>query len=652
LESFGKTVESAFAGIGLAVGFEQIASQIDAVVAKGDQLNTLATRMGTSVENLSQLQFAAKATSIPFQELTGAIDVFSKNLVQASEGSGRARQAFADLGIDAGKLAKLPLAEQLDIIANKIAAMPGPTQQTAAAMRIFGAAGAEILPMLRDGAAGLQRFREESDDLGATMSGSMAEGLEKAHQAIDRASQSWEGFKTQLVADMAPAIETWEKGVLSLVNGAREITGVFASPQQEIHILVTQAIEASNALDKINNHTGFSKFLDSIGNGAALESGRLKDLTDKIAALEAIANKEPDKAHARPAPADAGPKLEDVQVRAQKSITDYMQQYYNKLNEMSETDIERTVASWDAKENAAREALAEGLITQQEFAARMEAMNAEFLTPIEVTSKIIVDNAKKQFDQMEKLGDKAAEGIQTSFAKFLGDPTEKTFKKMLLSWAQMVNQMFAETAAHGLFSQLFGGNPGDKSGSGLGDLLNKGIGALMGGSSAPGMGGGSGGGGGGGGSGGFAGEGGLVGMGANWVSGMIGGAMSSSASAALGASAAAGATSGLDAAIGDILPVFATGGTFSVGGSGSTDSQLVAFRATPGENVSVGGGAGGGTASGNTAFNHTINIDARGADADRVMTMVPPMLAQATARAKVDLLNAFRRSGIAAPLSA
>jgi hypothetical protein len=66
----------------------------------------------------------------------------------------------------------------------------------------------------------------------------------------------------------------------------------------------------------------------------------------------------------------------------------------------------------------------------------------------------------------------------------------------------------------------------------------------------------------------------------------------------------------------------------------------------------VGGGAGGGTASGNTAFNHTINIDARGADADRVMTMVPPMLAQATARAKVDLLNAFRRSGIAAPLSA
>lgn len=35
------------------------------------------------------------------------------------------------------------------------------------------------------------------------------------------------------------------------------------------------------------------------------------------------------------------------------------------------------------------------------------------------------------------------------------------------------------------------------------------------------------------------------------------------------------------------LPGFATGGSFTVGGSGGTDSQLVAFRATPGERVDV-----------------------------------------------------------------
>lgn len=57
------------------------------------------------------------------------------------------------------------------------------------------------------------------------------------------------------------------------------------------------------------------------------------------------------------------------------------------------------------------------------------------------------------------------------------------------------------------------------------------------------------------------------------------------------------------------LQGFATGGSFTVGGAGGTDSQLVAFRATPGEQVSIRtpGQQGGGGA--------TYNIDARGADA-------------------------------------
>lgn len=40
------------------------------------------------------------------------------------------------------------------------------------------------------------------------------------------------------------------------------------------------------------------------------------------------------------------------------------------------------------------------------------------------------------------------------------------------------------------------------------------------------------------------------------------------------------------------LPGFATGGSFTVGGHGGTDSQLVAFRATPGEQVTISGQGG------------------------------------------------------------
>src|SRR5258708_9894749 len=48
---------------------------------------------------------------------------------------------------------------------------------------------------------------------------------------------------------------------------------------------------------------------------------------------------------------------------------------------------------------------------------------------------------------------------------------------------------------------------------------------------------------------------------------------------------------GLDAS-GNDLPTFATGGSFQVGGSGGTDSQLVQFKASPWETVTVSGGTG------------------------------------------------------------
>ena len=67
-----------------------------------------------------------------------------------------------------------------------------------------------------------------------------------------------------------------------------------------------------------------------------------------------------------------------------------------------------------------------------------------------------------------------------------------------------------------------------------------------------------------------------------------GAAVAGTASATATASQLAGITGALSlTSAGVALPGFATGGEFMVGGSGGTDSQLVAFRATPNERVIV-----------------------------------------------------------------
>lgn len=80
---------------------------------------------------------------------------------------------------------------------------------------------------------------------------------------------------------------------------------------------------------------------------------------------------------------------------------------------------------------------------------------------------------------------------------------------------------------------------------------------------------------------------------------------------------------------------FASGGSFKVGGSGGTDSQLVAFRATPGEMVDV---RTPGQSGRGVVFAPVYNIDARGASAG-VVPALTAELNRRDARLKADMAN-------------
>lgn len=94
------------------------------------------------------------------------------------------------------------------------------------------------------------------------------------------------------------------------------------------------------------------------------------------------------------------------------------------------------------------------------------------------------------------------------------------------------------------------------------------------------------------------------------------------------------------------LPGFATGGSFTVGGMGGIDSQLVAFRATPGEKVSItppGRDGGGGAVMVNVNNYVTIN------DETDLKRSLPAILAETTrqsvAATKAEIRGDMKRYG-------
>ena len=137
----------------------------------GAELVGMSERTGFSVEALSELKFATAEVGTSMTALESAAGRLGKTMLNAIQGNKEARQAFANLGLSVADLQGLQPEKQFEVIAQRLSAVNDPSLRAAAAMEIFGTAGAELLPLLNKGAAGIEALRQKARDLGLSMSG-------------------------------------------------------------------------------------------------------------------------------------------------------------------------------------------------------------------------------------------------------------------------------------------------------------------------------------------------------------------------------------------------------------------------------------------------------------------------------------------------
>jgi hypothetical protein len=126
-----------------------------------------------------------------------------KTIAETSDEVGGAGEAFQELGLRYEDLAKLSPEKQFDVLAQKLADVTDPMYRTTLAMKIFGKAGAQLLPMLANGAAGLNAMKAEADKLGVVftpeevaMAAMFDDQLNRVKEAFFGVVKSAVGLKT------------------------------------------------------------------------------------------------------------------------------------------------------------------------------------------------------------------------------------------------------------------------------------------------------------------------------------------------------------------------------------------------------------------------------------------------------------------------
>jgi hypothetical protein len=199
--------KGAVAGFGAAIAGSAIVGGLTAVIKKsidaGDELFNLQAKTGIAANALIGIGNAAKLADVDMGTLSKGLNKLNVNLVKAAEGNDNLASNFKRLGVNVkdanGQV--VPADKALKQIADRFADMPDGAQKAAAAVALFGKSGADLIPLLNEGAAAMEKFTYKVGEDFAARS-------DLFNDTITELGIKTQGFGLELTDALLPALQS------------------------------------------------------------------------------------------------------------------------------------------------------------------------------------------------------------------------------------------------------------------------------------------------------------------------------------------------------------------------------------------------------------------------------------------------------------
>lgn len=233
-DNLGEVAEAFIA----AFAVEKIADFVKEMAELGEQAVRTSEMLGMTTEQVTDLQFAAAVTGGSAHGMTVALERLSRSMANAQNAASMEHAAFQALGISADFLKEHQndLMGVLEAVAQKFSESADGPGKTAIAMDLLGRSGAEMIPLLNEGAAGFEELKAKAQASGNELSGPVAEGMAKTAENNNLLGRAMQGLGETLFQVFEPAINSI---LTSMTQWAESITGNLRR-----NTILTQAVEA------------------------------------------------------------------------------------------------------------------------------------------------------------------------------------------------------------------------------------------------------------------------------------------------------------------------------------------------------------------------------------------------------------------------
>ena len=188
-----------------AVAQKTVASFGDAL-AMGGRLKELSDRTGVAVDQLLLLERAFHNAGVGAEAVGPIVNKMQKAIVDASDGSSKAADAFSQLGIKLSDLEKMSPEDQLRTIGKAIAGIPNEADRAAISMELFGKSGGALNQLFSDFDGGIETAKDQLGSLPAIMKAA-AEQFDRIDENIFSVGQKFIEFAAGILDKVAPALD-------------------------------------------------------------------------------------------------------------------------------------------------------------------------------------------------------------------------------------------------------------------------------------------------------------------------------------------------------------------------------------------------------------------------------------------------------------
>lgn len=183
----------------------------------GSEIADTSNKLGTGVEELQRLRYAAKQSGVETSALDGALRTMQKGSEMARvKGTGPFVEGLAMIGVRLRELKGLNAEDRFKLLADAVSQVGDENTRTAAAMKLFGGSGSEILPFLNQGADGIDKLTKRASELGLVLdqeaidkADALGDSLDDLDAVIAAAGVRIGGELAPLVTEAATGITEW-----------------------------------------------------------------------------------------------------------------------------------------------------------------------------------------------------------------------------------------------------------------------------------------------------------------------------------------------------------------------------------------------------------------------------------------------------------